>query len=240
MDPETAPDRRTSHRQRRRDKVYDAAIELFIEQGFDNTTMDQIAERADIARATVFNYFERKTALLDEWMARRRQRATSAVNNEKTEDSSLEEVLRLYITEIGKINGARRDETVALMTACLGNINMLAYPALGDELAIMIENSQPAQGPLDHADAGRAGILAAIASRIVLSRWIAEEPEPFDLETELLAMLDVILHGVLGPLPKDNRHGTCITKALHPDAIGTRGGAHRPRKSRSPSGIRNN
>jgi AcrR family transcriptional regulator len=37
--------------------VLAAALELFVERGYDNTTMDEIAERADVARAAVFNYF---------------------------------------------------------------------------------------------------------------------------------------------------------------------------------------
>ncbi len=36
--------------------MFAAAVELFVERGFDATTMDDIADRADVARATVFNY----------------------------------------------------------------------------------------------------------------------------------------------------------------------------------------
>lgn len=38
---------------------------LFVEKGFDSTTMEDIAELADVARATVFNHFPRKSAFLD-------------------------------------------------------------------------------------------------------------------------------------------------------------------------------
>jgi AcrR family transcriptional regulator len=63
---EVTPDRRARRRAEGRPRVFQAAVELFVERGFDATTMDDIADRADVARATVFNYFQRKTAFLDE------------------------------------------------------------------------------------------------------------------------------------------------------------------------------
>jgi len=40
--------------------IRDAAMALFAERGFAGTTMDQIAEAADVSRATVFTYFATK------------------------------------------------------------------------------------------------------------------------------------------------------------------------------------
>jgi AcrR family transcriptional regulator len=40
--------------------IHDAAMELFAEQGFAATTIDRIAEAADVSRATVFSYFPTK------------------------------------------------------------------------------------------------------------------------------------------------------------------------------------
>jgi AcrR family transcriptional regulator len=40
--------------------IRDAAMALFAERGFTGTTMDQIAEAADVSRATVFTYFVTK------------------------------------------------------------------------------------------------------------------------------------------------------------------------------------
>jgi AcrR family transcriptional regulator len=43
-----------------------SAWELFQEQGYDHTTVEDITEAADVAKGTFFNYFETKQALLDE------------------------------------------------------------------------------------------------------------------------------------------------------------------------------
>lgn len=53
-------DRRTRKRLATRQGISDAATRLFIERGFDNVTVDEIAEAADVGRMTVFNHFPRK------------------------------------------------------------------------------------------------------------------------------------------------------------------------------------
>lgn len=55
--------RRQRKRQVLHDALLNAARELFHERGFGGTTMDDIAESADVARQTVFNHFPYKEAL---------------------------------------------------------------------------------------------------------------------------------------------------------------------------------
>ena len=56
-----------SRRERRkrevRDRIMAAAMKRFIRQGFEDTTVDQIAEDADVAQKTFFNYFPTKQDL---------------------------------------------------------------------------------------------------------------------------------------------------------------------------------
>jgi len=51
-------------RQLVRDAIYDAAIELFAKKGFDETTVEEVAEAAGISRRSFFRYFESKDDLL--------------------------------------------------------------------------------------------------------------------------------------------------------------------------------
>ena len=55
---------------RLREALVDAAIRLFEERGIDATSIDDIAEAVDVSRATVFNYFPYKEAILVEIGAR--------------------------------------------------------------------------------------------------------------------------------------------------------------------------
>lgn len=55
---------------RQREVLIDAATRLFEERGIDATSIDDIAEAVDVSRATVFNYFPYKEAILVEIGAR--------------------------------------------------------------------------------------------------------------------------------------------------------------------------
>ena len=58
-------DNRTERKKKdSRRKIIGVAMDLFKKQGFDATTMEQIADEADIARATLYSYFPVKEAIL--------------------------------------------------------------------------------------------------------------------------------------------------------------------------------
>jgi len=60
----TTLSRRERKKQKTRQGLMEAALRLFREQGYDDTTVEQITEAADVAKGTFFNYFETKEAIL--------------------------------------------------------------------------------------------------------------------------------------------------------------------------------
>jgi AcrR family transcriptional regulator len=66
----------TSSRTRRtsetRARIAEAALELFVTQGYAETTIDQIAEAAGVGRRTVFRHFATKEAMLFDHLSVRR------------------------------------------------------------------------------------------------------------------------------------------------------------------------
>ncbi|MEU7021039.1 TetR/AcrR family transcriptional regulator [Streptomyces sp. NPDC046203] len=59
-------DSSSTRRQATRSKLYEAAVTLIAEQGFSATTVDEIAERAGVAKGTVYYNFKSKTELFEE------------------------------------------------------------------------------------------------------------------------------------------------------------------------------
>jgi AcrR family transcriptional regulator len=70
--------RRERKKQHTRLRIFAAAFDLFAQKGFEATTVEEIAERADVGKGTVFNYFPHKTAFLiaaySEWVGLIRER----------------------------------------------------------------------------------------------------------------------------------------------------------------------
>lgn len=58
--------RRERKKEETRQKLLEAARALFHTNGYDATTVEEITERADVAKGTFFNYFSSKEALLGE------------------------------------------------------------------------------------------------------------------------------------------------------------------------------
>jgi AcrR family transcriptional regulator len=58
--------RRARKKEATRRSIVDAASRLFGERGFDAPTVDEIAEAADVAKGTIYNYFSTKEELLFE------------------------------------------------------------------------------------------------------------------------------------------------------------------------------
>lgn len=63
-EPATAPRRAGRRPASSREAILDAAGELFLEHTYAGTTVDQIASRAGVSRASFFNYFGAKSDLL--------------------------------------------------------------------------------------------------------------------------------------------------------------------------------
>ena len=56
-------ERKEREKSRRRDQILDTAIELTGQQGFERTTMDEIAEKAELSKGTLYLYYKDKSSL---------------------------------------------------------------------------------------------------------------------------------------------------------------------------------
>ena len=62
----SAPVERLTGKAATQERILSAATELFLSRGYENTTIAQVAERAEVSRATVFWHFSDKESLFRE------------------------------------------------------------------------------------------------------------------------------------------------------------------------------
>lgn len=194
-----AASRRERKRVQTRHRLYEAAVALFLEKGYEATTMDEIAELADTARATAYNYFPRKSGFLDEWMDRRRTQVGLDLGVRGLNDQPVGLLLGSYLDDLARINLDQEDLTRTLLPAWVrmgGPID--DAPALADVLTTYIEAGQQRGEIRPDCDAERAGHLIRNAYLGNLYLWLRDEPrdDPFDLMSAVRESVDIILRGL--------------------------------------------
>ena len=119
-----------------KDKILDAALNLFSEQGFHQTPVDQIARKAGVSKGLTYNYFESKDALLAAIIDRASERMT-AVAGGKNPQGGYQIALRDFLARLRRM---LKEEQPLLRF----QLNLLFDPSLqpvvGDALRARVEN----------------------------------------------------------------------------------------------------
>lgn len=63
----------------KKEQILDKALHLFLEKGFDKTSISDILDSLDIARGTLYYHFESKEAIMDAIIARQAQKVIQKV-----------------------------------------------------------------------------------------------------------------------------------------------------------------
>jgi AcrR family transcriptional regulator len=83
-----------------RQRISDIATGLFLERGFDEVTVAEVAKAADVAVNTVYNYFPSKEDLLLDEAEERRERLARMVRERRAGESAVRAILRTLREEI--------------------------------------------------------------------------------------------------------------------------------------------
>ncbi len=83
--------RRERRKREVHERIYDAARDLFSKHGYEATTIEQIAEEADVAQTTFFNHFQNKAALLQEMTREVSARLETMLDEQMTEPGTAAE-----------------------------------------------------------------------------------------------------------------------------------------------------
>jgi AcrR family transcriptional regulator len=95
--------------------LYEVALELFRDQGYEQTTVALITERAGVAKGTFFNHFPSKEHVLAEWYRRLTLDAIEKVEA-REHGSAREAILSLMAELTGQVSRERHLQAIKVRT----------------------------------------------------------------------------------------------------------------------------
>jgi AcrR family transcriptional regulator len=82
----------------RRNELIDTAEALFIEKGYDNTTVEEIVKKTEVAKGTFYHYFKSKNEILDAMLNRYTEEINESMSNIASKEgiNAVEKIVRVF------------------------------------------------------------------------------------------------------------------------------------------------
>ena len=143
------PGRRERKKQALRHRILETARDLFLANGVEATTVDQIAAAADVAPATFFNHFHSKERLLDEMIREVFDRLQQLVEQWLRPPGPTHERIARFAdraaTEIAAARGLAHDVLLELVRSSGGQIALIPYlPRVHEAFVEILREGQAA------------------------------------------------------------------------------------------------
>jgi AcrR family transcriptional regulator len=191
--------RRERKKDETRSRIFKAAVKLFRDNGFDETTIDDITEKADVAKGTFFNYFPRKEAVLgylsEVWIAEAEENAAAILS---AKHAAREQLIQLLCGL-----AAQYEEDPELSSyVIIESLNRAFQPSEDvhqrwhDLLVRVIERGQEAGEFRRDVDPHRAEFVFGSVYMATLFMWLKCPKVQFNLRDELRARLTLVLDGL--------------------------------------------
>jgi AcrR family transcriptional regulator len=178
--------RRERKRRQTRERIESAALRLFLERGFEATTIEDITEAADVSKRSFFDYFPSKEEVVAAWQDGFARELIGAVAAQP-EDASIVDVIEAAVNSA--LRTAVADPQSLALAALIHNTptlqarDQLKYAKLEKKLA----DALSARGSGGEEERLRFGMLAAAVVtmlRIGSERWMRS---PQDISVEQFA-----------------------------------------------------
>jgi len=182
-----------------RSAIIDKAVELFASQGFYNTSIDDIADAADVSRGTFFNYFGYKEAVIVEFGRDLLVKLTDQTEGQLGEKVAAERIIYDIWLEVRSLLDQHGEAVVVLSHELLNpDVERAQRAAQAFALAGLLERivQSGQQSSRFRANLDAAQLAQLIANLIIVS--VATQYRTNDHEMADLYMrqsLDIIFHG---------------------------------------------
>jgi len=188
-----------------RHEIWGAAIDLFYREGFDEVTIDQIAERAGVSRRTFFRYFASKDDVMGSTMKTFGEALEQAIREEADSLSAFEVAKR----SVAHVLMRQPSSTITERVVQISKRSSAALSAQFLQLPAVEEN-------LARAFASRAGrsnqpsiddrILASVAfaaTKLCVDLWVGQPQLPVEeIVAGVFARLSSICQATTPPAAK--------------------------------------
>jgi AcrR family transcriptional regulator len=176
--------RRARKKQHTRDELIAAAVRLFAEQGFDETTTIEIAEAADVSQRTFFRHFASKEAVLYGDSDVIAQAFGDAIRNRPAKEEPLEAVAAALrsLTEI-YAGDAERTFLQAQLAARYPSVSAYSRAVVQRSLELAVTAAIAERMGVDPLKDPRPEVVAGAtmsAVRFALRQWVTSR-RPGDL-----------------------------------------------------------
>src|SRR5262245_4974020 len=189
--------RRERKKERTRQEIYRAAMELFLARGFEAVTIEDICEAADVAKGTFFLHFPAKDALLLEYGKEAARELEELLNTHRGgATAALQKVLTALAeraTRHAAIVQLLARELMSRPTA-LANVTEQTRD-LGQLFARIVQAGQTEGELRGDIDPRLAAAIITSAYFAIVGEW-ARRGGKFNLASAIQQSLDVVLHGM--------------------------------------------
>lgn len=124
-----------------REKLIDVARQLFVKNGIENTTMNDIANASDKGRRTIYTYFKNKRDIYNAVIERESERLVTDLREIAMSQRTPTEKLRLFLEHrLAPVSGNRQDTLRSFFSfeyKRIGRVRRLASAKVNEILSII-------------------------------------------------------------------------------------------------------
>jgi len=199
---DTLRNRRQRRIDRRRREIIDAAVQIIAEQGYANTTTKAIADAADMAEGTLYNYFRSKRDILLGILQQLQQEADELLDEVESSEGAADPVVivewalallltRLPFTRVLLAESWRDDDL--LREYATGRV-MVVYRKVKSFLLGQMKSG--AFRSVDPDLATKMVLGVCLAPVLPAMRGVVEPPSSEELHAMAVAAVDLMMHGL--------------------------------------------
>jgi AcrR family transcriptional regulator len=184
-----APGLRERRKQETRQAISNIATQMFVDRGFDEVTIAEVADAAGVAKMTVTNYFPRKEDLVLDRAEAIERHLADVIAARAPGESMLAAIRRDYAEAV-----ARADVTLGLSSPAFAAM-ILGSPVLAGRVREMLDRREQLLGDAVAAETGTDGPQQRLVAVLLASvhRVLAAEASRRSLEGQPRGQICAVL-----------------------------------------------